>query len=406
MTTPSEQPAYRVHQLTAENVKRLVAVDINPDGDVVTITGKNGAGKSSVLDAMFLALAGREASSKIDRPVRDGADEASVRVDLGEYIVTRTWKNNETTSVTVRSAEGGSVKSPQTMLDEMIGSMIDPQKFIDSDPKKQLAALLEVVDLPFDLDEMDSKRRALYEDRTAAGRDVKAAQGALQKAPKLDPDFGDLPDEMLSMAELNEEYRNALKLDSSFSSRAASIEATRAKIADLTATLESLEEEQAQYEPVDVDALKERVEQADGINQQITIRDDRVNLIDEVESSQAIHAELDDKINELDAEKAAALAAADMPVEGLGFDDDGVTYNGVPFSQASSAEQLRVAVAIAMAGNPVLRVLFIRDGSLLDSESMRLIAELCDTHDYQAFVERVDDSSDGAIIIENGHVAS
>ncbi|AHB50058.1 hypothetical protein W911_06825 [Hyphomicrobium nitrativorans NL23] len=35
--------------LTAENIKRLVAVEIEPTGAVVQITGKNGNGKTSAL---------------------------------------------------------------------------------------------------------------------------------------------------------------------------------------------------------------------------------------------------------------------------------------------------------------------------------------------------------------------
>jgi len=78
---------------------------------------------------------------------------------------------------------------------------------------------------------------------------------------------------------------------------------------------------------------------------------------------------------------------------------------GVPFSQASSAEQLRVSVAMGLAMNPTLRVVLIRDGSLLDSASMQLIAEEAAKNKAQVWVERV--SEDGAgctVVIEDGMV--
>ena len=37
----------KIINLKASNVKKLIAVDITPNGDVVKITGKNGAGKTS-----------------------------------------------------------------------------------------------------------------------------------------------------------------------------------------------------------------------------------------------------------------------------------------------------------------------------------------------------------------------
>ena len=64
-------------QLQASNVKRLRAVNIRPDGQVVVLGGKNGAGKSSVLDAITYALAGERAAAlaaltqAIDLGIRD-----------------------------------------------------------------------------------------------------------------------------------------------------------------------------------------------------------------------------------------------------------------------------------------------------------------------------------------------
>lgn len=58
-------------ELKAENVKKIKAVSIEPGGKpIVKISGKNGAGKSSVLDSIQYALGGK--TLQCDRPVRDG----------------------------------------------------------------------------------------------------------------------------------------------------------------------------------------------------------------------------------------------------------------------------------------------------------------------------------------------
>ena len=46
----------KIVKLTAENFKRLEAVEITPDGNTVLISGRNGQGKSSVLDSILAAL--------------------------------------------------------------------------------------------------------------------------------------------------------------------------------------------------------------------------------------------------------------------------------------------------------------------------------------------------------------
>lgn len=118
-------------------------------------------------------------------------------------------------------------------------------------------------------------------------------------------------------------------------------------------------------------------------------------------------AEIEARMADIDAQKAAGVAAAKMPVEGLSFDAEGITYNGVPFAQASSAEQLRVSTAMAMALNPDLRVIRITDGSLLDSHSMAMLQELASENDYQVWVEVVDETDDApGVVIEDGRVRS
>lgn len=94
-----------------------------------------------------------------------------------------------------------------------------------------------------------------------------------------------------------------------------------------------------------------------------------------------------------------------MPVPGLSLAEGRVLLNGVPFDQSSSAEQIRTSVAIAMAANPKLRIIRIKDGSLLDEDGLRLIAEQAKENDYQVWIERVDSSGKIGIVMEDGSVS-
>ncbi|MGI9420342.1 MAG: hypothetical protein ACR2RA_21165, partial [Geminicoccaceae bacterium] len=72
------------------------------------------------------------------------------------------------------------------------------------------------------------------------------------------------------------------------------------------------------------------------------------------------------------------IEAVKMPIDGLGLGDGVVTLNGIPFDQVSTAEQMRTSVALAMAANPTLKVIRIKDGSLLDDDSLAMIAGMAD----------------------------
>ena len=105
-------------------------------------------------------------------------------------------------------------------------------------------------------------------------------------------------------------------------------------------------------------------------------------------------------------QKLNALASAKMPVEGLSFCNGVVTYNGLPYDQASDAERLRVSVAIAMATNPKLRVILVRNGSLLDEKGIRMLADLAQEKDYQIWLERVDSTGKVGVVLVDGEVAT
>jgi len=99
------------------------------------------------------------------------------------------------------------------------------------------------------------------------------------------------------------------------------------------------------------------------------------------------------------------LAETPFPVEGLGFGDKGVIFGGLPLSQASGAQQLRVSIAIGAALNPKLRVMLVRDASLLDDKSFALLGEEAKARQLQVFLEQVGHGSRVQVVIEDGHVA-
>jgi DNA repair exonuclease SbcCD ATPase subunit len=103
----------KIVSLKAENFLRLIAVEISPSGETVLITGKNGAGKSSVLDAIVVALCGKKYLPK--KPIRDGQDSAEIIIETEELIVTRKI-TQEQSYVKVTNKQGHVIPSPQAFL--------------------------------------------------------------------------------------------------------------------------------------------------------------------------------------------------------------------------------------------------------------------------------------------------
>lgn len=399
----------RIVNLKAENVMRLKAVEISPDGNVVIVGGNNGEGKSSTLNAMWLALGGGAASKAIPRPVRDGEDEASVRLDLGDLIVTRKWKGGKST-LSVESADGAKYSSPQSILDGLVGKLaFDPLEFAQYPAAKQREILIGMVSLPFDPAEMDRKRKGLFDQRTEVTRTLKQYDGQLAgmfTAPAGTPDAEVSITALLKdLAAANESNRRRRLLEQDVEANHLLVEQLRERLvqaeADLVANRAAFAAAPA---PIDTGALQETIEDAENINANVRAKLDRQQVLE----SRAGVAENVDRLTAgiaaLDKTKAEGLAGASYPIKGLAFDEDGVVYNEVPFKQASSAEQLRVSTAMGMALNPELRVMHIRDGSLLDAKNLDLIGRMAAANDFQIWIERVGTGDKGAVIIEDGAV--
>lgn len=424
----------KIVQLQAENVKRLKAVTITPDGNIVEITGRNGQGKSSVLDAIWWALSGTTHIQAV--PIRKGENEARIRLDLGDILVTRTFRAREdktfTTSIVVENTEGARYPSPQRMLDSLLGALsFDPLAFVRMDGKAQMETLKRFV-AGVDFEAIEKANKADFDRRTDVNRQARTlrAQAIGIAVP------ADVPAERIDDAALVEEMQRAGEHNTDLERRRARREQAEQTVAAYASTAAAHRQQAAELrrqadesdamakaddaqaedlrskladapalpEPIDTVALRQRIADASRINVAVALREQRQRIEAEAAEAEAQAAALTKAMEDRAAQKRDAIAKAALPVPGIGFGEDEILLNGVPFDQASSAEQLRTSVAIAMAANPKLRVIRVQDGSLLDEEAMRILAEMAAAADYQVWIEVVQSGRSAAIVIEDGAV--
>lgn len=398
----------KVINLQIENFKRLKAIDITPDGFLQVIGGDNAQGKTSVMDALWITLGGIAQAKIITNPIREGETQASVRIDLGEIIVTRTWKGEKTT-LKVESQNGSVFPSPQSMLDNLLGRLsFDPLEFTRLTSKQQVNALLDISGLGEDLDRLAGIRSLKYDQRADLGRQLKQLQAEVDALGSIEPNA----DEKISISDLVSEVQKAIAHNNLRSDLNNREDKARNRISELHEALIKAEKEldnvyaeKSKYPtPIDVDALQAKLDNAEQINSAYDRNQKRIKLSERLSEKQSLHSARELDIQEIDEEKERLVESAKFPVDGLGFDDEGVIFNGIPFVQASSAEQIKVSLGMAMALNPAIKVIRIMDGSLLDINSMQMVYEMAHEHDYQVWVERVGEGDSMAVIIEDGKV--
>lgn len=434
-------------QITAvhvEDYKRIRKVEIRPGCDraLVLIGGRNAQGKSSLLDALTVAFGGKAAAAA--DPVRHGAELADIRVELdnGALTVRRTIEPDGASKLEVRE-DGVAVRAPQAVLDRLVGArFLDPLAFLALDPARQRARILEIVGNADQLAELDRRHGLAFDARRDHGRDLKRLEAQLAGLPdEADLDLqepGEVDGAARLAAELKEcaaaaaaahvaatyhrtkvsEHASALattvRLREDIERLQASLAHAEAEVAVLGADVERGRQARAAAEAAAAAAEARRAElttqaaRLDARNRERAAAEAaarrRAELVAEVEAIRGKHAHAEAVLEAVKKARAELLAAAALPVPGLSIDDAGVTLNGVPFGQASAAERLRVALALAMAGAPGLRDVWVRDGALLDEDSLGAVAELAEEMGVRVWIERVGTADPGAIVIRDGEV--
>jgi len=401
----------KIVKLTAENVKRLSAVEIIPgEKTIVEVAGPNSSGKSSVLDAIFYALAG--ASGHPSQPIRKGAKSASVVLDLGELIVTRKFTAGGTTLV-VESKDRLKHPTPQAILDKLVGTLtFDPLEFARQEPAQQLEVIRRMVKFDVDLNLLDAKNQRDFDKRTEINREAKrltARVAPLQVPESPLPDrpvnVEDLLMELKSIEQHNRDVETARRKRKETEDLLVSLRGQRDALNERIAKGEKFLADQPKIaENRDDTVVRHEIAQAGEVNRAIEKQNERVAMQKDIDDLNATSEGLTSDMENRTEMKRAAIQNAKMPIPGLSFGETEVLYNGLPLAQAGAAEQLRVSVAIAMAANPKLKILRIKDGSLLDKNGLEMLRTMAGEQEYQIWLERVEPGENVSVVMEDGHV--
>ena len=415
----------KIIRLESENIKRLHAVEIKPDGSLIIIGGKNAQGKTSVLDSIEYALGGT--SSIPSKPIRKGEKKARIVVEFDNIIVTRTFGESGSKLV-VSDKEGFTKSSPQALLDGLVGKLsFDPLAFLKMKPDEGLKIVKELAGIDFL--ELDEEKKKIYDERTQLSRDIKSLQA---QCLSIVPCLG-LPKEEVSVSELVRELESKVKHNQKNQKEKESLSTIEDQIERSVLEMNSMKEEIRKLrerwdkaveafkeltdrketqlgiiqnlQDEDTDSIHTQISQAEEVNVKIRSNTKRLELQFDLELCQQKTEKITKRLEEIEDEKLNLISSSKLPITGLTFDSSTLYYNGIPFTdQSSSAEQLRVSVAMGFAMNPKLKILLIRDGSLLDEDNLKMIAEMAEKEGGQLWLERVGEGKECQVIIEDGRV--
>lgn len=441
--TALETPPMKLLRMEVENVKRisLAYVDFDPEHAVTVVRGDNAQGKSSLLDAFMIAIGGKR--MRPAQVIRDGAEEARITIDLGQHprapelVVEYVCKSNGKEHLEVKNADGVAQRSPQELLNSLVSPYtFDPVDFLSLAPKDQADKVRLALGLDFT--ELDRARDETFSERTLVNREIDRLKARLSALPRPAADAPVKVDLQQLLAEHERltaiQTANAQKASAAREAEARLSSAMReyktaeALVTNLEQQLKTAKERLVDLEArgktaradanaavatataiedVDLDlaTLKAQITDAEALNESARKAHERDEISEQLKTKEAESDALTKKITQIEGEKQNQLMLAKFPVPGISFVSTGLALNDLPFTQASQAERLRVAVALGLMTRSPIRTIFIRQGSLLDQHSMKLLSEIVTEFKAQAVVEAVGKDGPGpCVVINDGRV--
>jgi recombinational DNA repair ATPase RecF len=261
---------------------------------------------------------------------------------------------------------------------------------------------------------IDKKTRGaqINEKRATIQTEIETAKNDLDKLPakanlvkeKYDLKFKELIDEK---DWLTKEYNDAMNRLHAKSDNTGTevnkeydqIEQERVQIAETLKTKEIWIHENEEQK---LDQIQAEIDKADAHNKMNT------KVIEHNKNVELLNAKLEEKkskestVTTLLEEKEKLILSSSLPIEGLSFDEDGLTLNNIPFKEGeiSTSQEMEVAAKLIIAKNPTVKVFKIAQGESLGAKRLDAIIDFALKNGYQGFIENVVRGLDELVVEE------
>ena len=129
--------------------------ELELDGKSIEVSGTNGLGKSSILDAIRYAL---KNSSERDFIVRNGETEGEIFIETDTGLTIDRKKRLNSSDYKSIKNNGKDVSSPESFLKEIFTEMqLSPTEFINMSKQEQNRAILDLIEFNWDINWIKEK---------------------------------------------------------------------------------------------------------------------------------------------------------------------------------------------------------------------------------------------------------
>lgn len=401
-----------INSLELENVKRIKTVKLKPESTGLTIIGgRNGAGKTSVLDSIAWALGGDK--YKPSQTQREGSViPPYLHIVLSNgLIVERKGKNSD-----LKVIDPGGQKGGQQLLNDFIAQLaLDLPQFIQSSSKEKAQTLLQIIGVGDKLHELDKKEQELYNRRLVIGQ----IADQKDKFAKEQTYYPDAPKEPISAAELIKQQQEILAKNGENQRKREQRDLYDKELAQAQIAFDEAKKrlQQAEQNAViarksaedlhdeSTEELENNIANIEAINIKVRTNLDKDKAEEDALNHKNQYNELTVEIETVRQSKVDLLNNAALPLDGLSVQNGDLTYNGFKWDNMAGSDQLKVATAIVRKLNPKCGFVLLDKLEQMDLDTLNEFNGWLEAEGLQVIATRVSTGEECSIIIEDGYVA-
>lgn len=429
---PIQHEGLKSLSLDIDNFKSIDKMIVEIGGRSLLIIGKNGAGKSSFIQAMMSPLNSKMLPSE---PIKKGQERAKISHKIGgvlngqyeEYILDMFFTPKDKTGrLVVYNKDNEVVKSPATFVKNLIGNVsFDVTQWLNDTKAKRLETIKKLTGCANDIDMINIEISKLKADKKYKSDRAEELEGSLKNheftREEIDTysnpvDLTPIQTEISNVAGRQQQWdkvkmqvenfrkdseRETEKIKSCNDEILRLQELIKMKQIEITLAEETRTKAFANVEKgqewlnttlrPSIDDVNQRMNDAIAHNE----KHNRIGMLGNQQKEMInLKSQVEDvkgQIEEQELKRSDIISKSQLPIEGLTFSDEDLFIDGLPLEswQINKAREWQVGIQVAMALNPNYKGIFLHDASLFDKETLHSIINEIEKHGYFAICELV-----------------
>lgn len=449
-----------VQQIELVNFKTIKEFKKDFSGDVYLVTGENGIGKSTLIQAIGIMLTGERSDNLLKKGEQKGFAKMTVGTGEDAYEVELKFSESNPRGTLVIGKKDSGLKSDRKSALESIFKYqdFDANEFLGwsktAEGRRKQAELVKGLlprEVQDEINTLDYRAAQATERRTEIGREKKIYDGQVKSLEVTEEEVekyaapievSDLAEQQRIASEKNQKrlgviqrkedreteiseipvglerleksisqridyFENRIKelqeeIDQAKAAHADEVNLAKAKEAELKKANQDAEKWLAENPEIDLSEITLKIQNSKEHNEKTVRVQQYLDAVSKLHDCVISYDAETKIISESMDKKKALIETAKLPVKGLDFSEDGITLNGIPFKEGevSTSEAMEVAVSLIIAKNPTTKIFRIAQGESLGLDRLKAIIDFAKDRGYQGFIEEVKRGQNELVVFE------